>query len=170
MDQFLNFLSSPAVNILSASGVLAAFITSVIGIVKIRMTNKRLLEVEKTRQSGEVLSFRYTKLYELLEIFNSVPSVNYDLSDMKKLVEESTARYHTIERIFERAEPLLDGSQTSETLKVKAQAEKLSNEMVDMLYGGGEDVSLKELLIKRRDFDELSKKSISNGIQALHKR
>ena len=167
MNLFFDFLASPAGKLLAASSVLAALITSVIGLLNIRMTNKRLLEVERTRQTGEVSSFRYTKLYELLEKFNEVPAVIYDFSDMKKLVEESTARYHTIERIFERAEPLLGDTQTSSAIKLKGEAECLSNKMVDMLYGGGEDVSLKDLLIKRRDFDQLAKKAISSGIKSL---
>ena len=167
MNQFIDFLASSAGELLSASSVVAVVISSVFGLLTIRMTNKRLLEVERTRQTGEVSSFRYSKLYELLEEFNEVPAVNYDLSDMKKLVEESTARYHTIERIFERAEPLLDDTQTSSAIKLKGEAEHLSNKMVDMRYGGGEDISLKDLLIKRRDFDQLAKKAISSGIKAL---
>ena len=131
------------------------------------MTNRQLLEVEKTRQGGEIYSFRYTKLYDLFEEFNSVQTVNYDLFELKKLVELSTARYHKIERIFERAEPLLDNIQTSDALDMKSEAELLSNRMVEMLYGGGEDVLLKDLLIKRRDFDQLAKSAISAGIKAL---
>jgi len=123
--------------------------------------------LKKTRQSGEVSSFRYTKLYELLDEFNEVPAVNYDLSDMKKLVEVTTTRYHTIERIFERAEPLIDDTQKSDANKLKTEAERLSNKLVDMLYGGGEEVSLNDLLIRRRDFDQAAKKAISSGIKAL---
>ncbi|PIP41951.1 hypothetical protein COX18_01870 [Candidatus Desantisbacteria bacterium CG23_combo_of_CG06-09_8_20_14_all_40_23] len=123
--------------------------------------------MKKTRQSGEVSSFRYTKLYELLDEFNEVPAVNYDLSDMKKLVEVTTTRYHTIERIFERAEPLIDDTQKSDANKLKTEAERLSNKLVDMLYGGGEEVSLNDLLIRRRDFDQAAKKAISSGIKAL---
>ena len=123
--------------------------------------------MKKTRQSGEVSSFRYTKLYELLDEFNEVPAVNYDLSDMKKLVEATTTRYHTIERIFERAEPLIDDTQKSDANKLKTEAERLSNKLVDMLYGGGEEVSLNDLLIRRRDFDQAAKKAISSGIKAL---
>lgn len=167
MDQFLIFLSSPTGKIIAASSVLAALITSIIGLINIRFTNKRLLEIEKTRQSGEVSSFRYTKLYDLLEEFNKVPAVNYDLSDMKKLVEVSTARYHDIELIFERAEPLLEDNQTSDALAIKTEAENLSNRMVEMIYNGGEEVPLKDLLIKRRDFDQLAKKAISSGLKAL---
>lgn len=167
MNLFFEFLASPGGKVLAASSVLAALITSIIGLVNIRMTNKRLLEVEKNRQNGEVSSFRYTKLYELLEKFNEVPAVNYDLSDMKKLVEVATARYHTIERIFGMAEPLLDDTQTTDVLRLKAEAEHLSNKLVENLYGGGEKVSLKGLLIKRRDFDQVAKKAISSGIKAL---
>jgi 5'-3' exonuclease len=167
MNPIFEFLASPVGKVLTASSVLAALITSIIGLLNIRMTNKRLLEVEETRQNGEVSSFRYIKLYELLDEFNEVPAVNYDLSDMKKLVEESTDRYHAIERIFERAEPLLDDTQTSDAVKLKAEAEHLSNRLVDMLYGGGEDISLKDLLIKRRDFDQVAKKAISSGIKEL---
>jgi len=133
------------------------------------MANKRLLEIEKTRQDGEILAFRYTKLFEIFEEFNNVPPVNYDLSDMKKLVEDTTARYHSIERIFNRAQPLLEDAQTSEALAIKTEAELLSNKMVMQMYGGGEEVSLKELLIKRRDFDQLANIAISNGINALTK-
>ena len=96
-----------------------------------------------------------------------MPAVNYDLSDMKKLVEVTTTRYHTIERIFERAEPLIDDTQKSDANKLKTEAERLSNKLVDMLYGGGEEVSLNDLLIRRRDFDQAAKKAISSGIKAL---
>lgn len=167
MNSIFDFLASPAGKVVAASSVLAALITSIIGLLNIRMTNKRLLEIEKTRQDGEVSSFRYMKLYELLNEFNEVPAVNYDLSDMKKLVEITTARFHIIERIFERAEPLLDSTQTTDAINLKAEAEQLSNKMVNMLYGGGEEVSLKDLLIKRRDFDQAAKKAISSGIKAL---
>ena len=167
MEQIFLFLDSPVGRIIAASSVLAALITSIVGLLNIRATNKRLLEVEKIRQSGEIFSFRYTKLYDLLGEFNSVPSINYDSSDMKQLVEDSTARYHKIEGVFEKAEPLLDDKQTSEALTIKAEAEKLSTRMVDIIYGGGEEVSLKELLIKRRDFDDKAKEAISSGIKAL---
>ncbi|WP_417529093.1 hypothetical protein [Marinomonas shanghaiensis] len=167
MDQLFLFLGSPIGKIIAASSVLAALITSIIGLINIRATNKRLLEVETARQSGEVLSFRYTKLYEILDEFNSVDSINYDLSKMQKLVEDSTARYHKIESIFEKAEPLLEDRHTSDALAIKTEADDLSAKMVNMIYGNGEDVSLKELLIKRRDFDQKAKEAISSGIKAL---
>lgn len=167
MDQFFVFLDSPVGKIIAASSVLAAFITSIVGLINIRATNKRLLAVENFRQNGEVSSFRYTKLYELLDEFNSVPAINYDLSDMKKLVEDSTTRYHKVESVFEKAEPLLDDKHTLEALTIKVEADGLSNRMVDMIYGEGEEVSLNDLLIKRRDFDSKAKEAISSGIKAL---
>ncbi len=167
MESFLLFLSTPIGKIIAASSVVAALITSVASLLNARSTNNRILEIEKTRQSGEIASFRYTKLFELMQEFNSVPAVIYDLENIKKLAEDSTTRYHSIEKIFERAEPLLDVNQSSEVLMAKKEAKQLSNKMVEQLHGNGEEVSLKDLLQKRQDFDQLAKMAISSGIKAL---
>ncbi|WP_415894841.1 hypothetical protein ACMXYQ_11730 [Neptuniibacter sp. PT34_22] len=167
MNEFLVFLASPAGKIIAASGVIAALITSVFNVVNIRMTNRRLIEVESARQGGEVLSFRYTKLYELFEEFNRIPSVTYDLSNMKKLVQDTTDRFHSIERIFERAEPLISKALLSEAMTVRQEANELSRKMVEHVHGNGQDVSLKELMQKRQEFDELAKNAISSGLRAL---
>ncbi len=167
MEEILNFFGSPAGKILAASSVVAALVTSIVSLVNVKMTNRRLLDVETARQVGEISSSRYTKLYELMNEFNAVSAVNHDLSDTKKLVETTTERFHQVERIFERAESLLEDSHTSDALKLKLEAEYLSNKMVEMLYADGEEVSLKELLIKRRDFDQAVKIAISSSIKAL---
>ena len=167
MEALSIFLATPIGEIITAAGVVAALIASLVNWINVRSTNSRLLEIEKTRQSGEMAAFRYTKLFELMQEFNNVPAVTYDLENMKKLREDSTTRYHSIEKIFERAEPLLDENQSYEALETKKEAEQLSNKMVKQLYENGEEVSLKDLLQKRQEFDQLAKTSISRGIKAL---
>jgi len=61
MNPLFDFLSSPAGKVLAVSSVLAALITSIIGLLNIRMTNKHLLEVEKNSPKRRGIVFQVHK-------------------------------------------------------------------------------------------------------------
>ena len=170
MDTVVNLLSSPTGKLLIASSVVAALVTSIFNFLSIRSTNKRLIDIEKSKQSGEIAAFQYSKLFEASLDLEKIPSVNYVISNMKQLVEDTTSRFHAIESIYNRIEPLLAEPASSTVSTVKADVTHLSNKMLDAKYGNGEQVSLRNLMLKRQAFEEQVKLAISRRIKVLTNR
>lgn len=148
--------------ILLSSGVMASVIASIINLISIRTTNKRLLRIEEFKNDNSINTFRYTKLFELNVELNSLPDIDYTLQENKngklvyckekvaKVVGESTNRFSMFVKIYNKAKPLFDESIITELQKLINDEKIESNKIVKALYlGENSDISnLMEIRIK----------------------
>jgi hypothetical protein len=164
--------------VLLSSGVLAAIVTSIINLISIKATNKRLLQIEELKNDNSINSFRYTKLFELNAELNSLPEIDYTILEKKngklvqsenkktKVVGESTNRFSMFVKIYNKAKPLFDESIISELKDLISNEKAESNEIVKALYtGGNSDIS--KLMTIRTELEEKLQESIVIQLRAL---
>lgn len=58
--------NSPIITILLTSTVIASFLTSIANIVIAKLNNNRLKSIEKKKRKNEIITYRYTHLYDVL--------------------------------------------------------------------------------------------------------
>ena len=173
-------MKTELLTILLSSGVLASVVTSIINLVSIRATNKRLFQIEKFKSNNSITTFRYTKLFELNVELNNLPNIDYTMLEKKngklvqnkekvaKVVGESTNRFSTFVKIFNKARSLFDESVISEVQKLIDKEKTESNAIVKALYTG-EHSDISNLMNIRNKLEEKLHKSIVMKLRALIK-
>lgn len=148
------------------STVVAALISAIIsGVFNVLWANK-------LRRNSDIQVFRYTKLYELSNEIYSIKAMNYDLSDMQNLANQSSERHGLVMNIYSRAAPLLrNGSHKNKADSLLNNTEELSNRLVNMLYEKktipSEETPLKDLLLKRQEFEKEAKEALCQAMGEL---
>jgi len=168
--------------ILLSSGVLAAIITSIINLISIRTTNKRLLLIEELKNDNAINTFRYTKLFDLNAELNNLPDVDYTMLDnhegklvwskdkVIKVVGESTNRFSMFIKIYNKSKPLFDENIISELQNLINSERAISNELVEILYAGREGNSdISNLMAIRVELEKKLQESIVIQLKALIK-
>lgn len=159
-----------AVETLKAVGSAAGFsalLTSLFNLYTLRKQHARLLEVEIFKKKSALDTFRYTKLFEASAEIQALPPVNYDLSNMKSLVTQTTERHGRVERIYRRIQPLITVTFRERADRAAGEEQVLSKKLIAHLYAGGQDAPLKELLLKRQEFEQVVVATISAALTAM---
>lgn len=169
MDSLISFLSSDIGKLMAASSVIAALVTSIVNIFNIRATNKRVLEIETQKQNAELVTFRYTKLYEASLELGDVPGVIYDLENIQKLSDDINERYQRVKNIYRRVNPLLSINLSEKTREAEVKVQSIVNKATEAAYAGGESVSWKAVAERQQKFWEVFEDELSTNIKALTK-
>lgn len=144
-----------------------ALLTSLFNFYTLRKQQGRMLEIEAFRKNSAVDTFRYTKLFEASAEIQALPPVTYDLSNIKKVVAQTAERHGLVQAIYKRVQPLIGASCRTDADRVADEEAALSKKLVEHLYGGGEEVPIKELLLKRQEFEQMASMAISSSLTAL---
>lgn len=166
--------------ILLSSGVLASVIASIINLISIKNTNKRLLQIEKFKNVNSINTFRYTKLFELNFELNNLPNIDdtflekqnckfvHNDDKMGKVLGKMKNRFLEVVKIYNKAKPLFDENFISGLQNLINSEKNESNIIAEaLLTGKNSDVSA---LIKiRAELEEKVKESIVMQLRALIK-
>jgi len=144
---------------LISAAVIAAIISTLIG------GFFNVVWQNKIKYNNDINTFRYTKLYELNVELNSLTPPSYDLSDVQGIVDQSAERQITIESIYNRAVPLIEKKHRENADQLRTEEIELSRKCVDLYYKdkkiSAENPLLKEMLLKRQEFEKSVKMSFS---------
>lgn len=150
---------------LISAAVIAAIISTLIG------GYFNVVWQNKIQYNNDINTFRYTKLYELNVELSSLTPPSYDLSDMQRIANQSAQRHTTIESIYNRAVPLVEKKHRQNTDQLRTKEVELSNNLVDMIYSdkkiSAENPLLKNLLLKRQEFEKSVKMSFSVALLSM---
>jgi len=163
------------------SGVLAATITSIINLISIKKTNKRLLDIENIKNKNSIQTFRYSKLFELNSELNTLPDIDYtylkkkdgkliqDKNLLAKVVGASTDRFSKLTKIYYKSRPLFDHEIIKMVEDLIAKEKDESNRIVANLYGSGEQNNISNLMNIRLELEENLRISIVKQLEKLIK-
>jgi hypothetical protein len=180
--EFLEMLySSGAAKLIASSAVLAALITSLVNYMGLRRTNSRLLEIEHMKSNSEMITFRYTKIYEALEELSKIPAIEYDFVEqindqvvhnqekLAKVTLNASYRYDTFKKVYYRVKPLLTVGNSITAQDIIDKAEILSNEMVEKLHTNQKprDGHFTELILTRQKAESAIEVAFSKEITCL---
>jgi len=164
--------------ILLSSGVIASVVTSIINLISIKTTNKRLLQIEKFKSDNSINTFRYTKLFELNAELNSLPDIDYTFLEnkngklvqnqnkMAKVVGKSTDRFSEFVKIYNKAKPLFDENNISGLQNLIDSEKNESNTIVEALHTG-KNSDISALMKIRAELEEKLQESIVVQLRTL---
>lgn len=159
-------MTGSVVSSVLSSAVVATSISAIAIVVNAWLANR-------LKQNSAIDSFRYEKLYELYTDIYSLKAINYDLSDMQNLVEQTSDRHSQVECIYNKALPLLENSFCKNADNLLSEEHDLSKKIVDILYSKGkekvENAPLNELLLKRQDFEKAAKEAFLKTLLSMLK-
>lgn len=145
-----------------SSAVIGAFVTSIANIIVSLVANNRLKKIEKYKQRNELITYRYTKLYEMLlkwvEFDTKLETENKSFSQIacEKIVNSfiDDLRKHNI------ISPLLDEKYLPKLLELRT----IGNERLDQVIEIEnllDDCKSEELLQQHRKlFDEFKSSAV----------
>lgn len=160
--------------------VIAAIAASAFNYYSIRTTNRCVLQLEAARQMPEVNTFRYTRLYEVLEAIRKLPDIDsaygtivngkfVDRNKFNRVVEATTQRISEISKLYENVKPILDSSIRGSVDKLMAEERAMSGQLAARK---GADAELPESVVAdliqlRFAVEEAFKDAVSRQIELL---
>ena len=112
-------------------GVVVAIIGALVNIFVVSVNNRHLRKLDKEKRMAELIHYKYTKLYSILEdIENEQGFANY-IDDLNRTIKEADKKRQRFISLYHMARPLISGrlrEALDETSKrEKAKYEKVSN-------------------------------------------
>lgn len=163
------------------SGVIAAIITSIINLISIKKTNKRLLDIEKFKNDNSIQTFRYSKLFELNGELNDLPDVDYtylkkkdgkiiqDKDLLAKVIGKSTNRNSSLTKIYYKSRPLFDREIIKIVQDLITEEQNESNRIVANRFNDVGQCDLSNLMNIRLKLEENLRNSIIKQLEILIK-
>lgn len=164
------------------TAVLVALLTSFFSYQATRETNRYLIDIETMNRESELVTFRYLKIYGAIEEISSLSEVNYayvpsntgsssqDQDPFKDVVQQATARYNSVIKIFNRVKPLMDKSFLTSADIAIAEENRQSNVLTHAYYANEplpEDVDSVTLLQARRRAEVAISEALENQMSSL---
>jgi hypothetical protein len=150
-----------AYQIILSSALIASLVSGIFNV----------LWASKIKKNYDIDTFRYTKLYELNIELHSLTPMNYDLNNMENLANQSAERHGKVKDIYNKVFPLIGIKYRNKPSSILNEEEILSKKLVDWLYGNkkaiAEEVSVKELLLKRQDFEKSVKDACTSSLHSM---
>jgi len=95
--------------ILVSVGVFAAAIAAVASVIVAKMNNNYLRSLENDKRKSELIQYRYTKLYSILEDIENELGLKTYFGDMNKTFGEAVSRRERYIALYRLSRPLIDG-------------------------------------------------------------
>jgi hypothetical protein len=136
------------------------------------------------KRESELTTFRYLTIYHAFEELNKLPDINYtfgklkdnkvvqDKELLKNIIVQTTERYSTVVKIFNRVKPLIDEKFLADVISTMEEVKRQSDLLTKDLFTNspiGEDIDTITLTEARKKVEIVILDALRCQVSALTK-